>query len=453
MLGLLLGLTVLGAPAQATHVECGDVITTDTTLDSDLGPCPGDGLIVRADNITLDLNGHRIFAANGPEETAGVRLGMVSGVTVKNGTVEGFDAGVAIFGGGGNTVTGINAINNVNDMLEPFVFQPGAGVLEQPDVVSGEATPEEWLSLMLCDMGDGIFVFNSDENTIEKNTVVGNGPYSGISLVDDSDSNVVAKNDVLDNNILNETTQNTPSGPNEGPGLCGATLPGAPGMQRGRVVQAIGIRIEGPNANDNQIDKNRVENSALVGISIHSYVCMPAPGEPRLGQEPNTGNVISKNNVSRTGEETVELDEFADGIASLAQGPIGIVTCTSPDNTIVGNRSTNNMRHGISLGRTVEDTTIEGNQVRNNALDGIRVYDQAVNNTIANNIGMNNAEHDGHDDNENCDNNQWRNNKFFSVNQECVGGTVGRGRGNRPSNEAGTVELSNSGRGQARGQQ
>ncbi|MBW3645917.1 MAG: copper-binding protein, partial [Actinobacteria bacterium] len=71
------------------------MITTDTRLDSDVGPCPGHGLIVRADNVTLDLNGHTVFAANGPEETVGILLGNVSGVTVRNGTVEGFDAGVA----------------------------------------------------------------------------------------------------------------------------------------------------------------------------------------------------------------------------------------------------------------------------------------------------------------------------------------------------------------------
>jgi parallel beta-helix repeat protein len=372
-------------------------------------------------------------------------------VTVKNGTIEGFDAGVYVNEGSGNTITHITAINNVNDMDEPFTFVPGQGTLQQPDVVSGAVTPQEWNRLMLCDLGDGIILFASDDNVIEHNEVIGNGPYSGISLVDDSDNNVVRHNTVLDNNIPNVTTQNTPSGPEEGAGLCGATLPGAPGMQRGREIQDIGIRIEGPNANDNLIEHNRVENSALVGISIHSYVCNPAPGEPRVGQEPNTGNVISKNDVSRTGEETVEMDPFADGIAVLAQGPIGIVTCASPGNTIVGNRSHDNMRHGISLGTTVEDTTVDGNQVRNNAVDGIRVYNRAVNNTIVNNIGMNNGEHDGHDDNTNCDNNQWSGNKFFSVNQPCVGGTLGRGRGNGPSNETGVVELSNSGRGQARG--
>ena len=55
------GCTVLGSgQALASHVSCGDTITTDTTLDSDLVNCPNNGIVIGADNITLDLNGHTI---------------------------------------------------------------------------------------------------------------------------------------------------------------------------------------------------------------------------------------------------------------------------------------------------------------------------------------------------------------------------------------------------------
>jgi parallel beta-helix repeat protein len=423
-LALLVTLTALANPASAAHVECGDVITTDTTLDSDLGPCPGNGLIVRADNITLDLNGHRIFAANGPEETVGVLLGRVRGVTVRNGTVEGFDAGVAVNGGGGNTVTGITAQNNINDKMEPFPFTPRTPL------------PPEQAPLMVCDYGDGITTFGSDGNVIEGNRVIGNGPYSGISLVDDSDDNVVRDNLVQDNNVLNRTT-NVDGDPVNS--LCGGTA-GGPGMQRGRTVQDIGIRIEGPGANGNQVVSNDVDNNSLVGISIHSYVCNPLPGA--TAGQPNTGNVIAKNDVRRTGLETSDLDPIADGIASLAQGPIGRVTCTSPDNTITENRSTDNMRHGISLARTVSGTTVDRNVATGNAVDGVRVDNTAVDNTLTANRGQGNGEHDGHDANERCDNNKWRANRFDTVNQPCVlgpgasGNTPGR-NGSTPPGRGG----------------
>src|SRR5436190_10859883 len=41
--------------AQANDVSCGDTITTSTTLDSDLVNCPNNGVVIGADNITLDL--------------------------------------------------------------------------------------------------------------------------------------------------------------------------------------------------------------------------------------------------------------------------------------------------------------------------------------------------------------------------------------------------------------
>ncbi len=421
---LMLGVALINT-AEAAHVQCGQIITQSITLDSDVGPCPADGLIIRANNITVDLGGHRVFAAvpNGAPENVGIRLGRVSGVTVRNGTVEGFDAGVAIIGGGGNTITRITAQNNINDMQEPFPWVPNP-----PPGQPHRPTPEE-MPLMECLFGDGITTLNSDDNRIERNRVIGNGPFGGITLVEDSDNNRVLRNVVEDSNISNRTTNVSGQPVNS---LCGGTV-FPPGMTRGRTVQGIGIRIEGPGANNNLVEDNFVDNSGLVGISIHSYVQNPEPRDPRGPQNPNTNNLITRNEVQRTGAETFQDDPFADGIASLAQGPIGRVTRASPDNTIVRNNSHDNLRHGISLGNTVERTTVNDNIVNNNRMDGIRLELGAVNNILHGNRGpwppsaqqLANGEHDGHDANPNCDNNDWLRNRFRVVNQPCVaeGGT------------------------------
>jgi hypothetical protein len=42
------------------------VITTDTTLDSDLLDCPGHGIVIGAPGITLDLNGHTVDGDGDP---------------------------------------------------------------------------------------------------------------------------------------------------------------------------------------------------------------------------------------------------------------------------------------------------------------------------------------------------------------------------------------------------
>ena len=54
--------------AQASHVACGDTITADTTLDSDLVNCPSNGIVIGADDITLDLNDHTVAGDGEPFE-------------------------------------------------------------------------------------------------------------------------------------------------------------------------------------------------------------------------------------------------------------------------------------------------------------------------------------------------------------------------------------------------
>ena len=62
-LGLGVALLALQpAAASGQPVACGQVITEDTTLENDLS-CPGDGIVIGADGITLDLNGHTVSSA------------------------------------------------------------------------------------------------------------------------------------------------------------------------------------------------------------------------------------------------------------------------------------------------------------------------------------------------------------------------------------------------------
>ena len=403
----VMSLVVLApTPAAATHVNCG-VITQSVTLPRDVRNCEGYGLIIRADNVTVNLNGHTVSCNNTYPEQVGILLDDVSGVTVTNGTVEGCDAGISIEGGGNNTIERMIARNNVNDMEEPF----------DP---FGPPPPGFTMADILCDYGDGIVTFNSSNNRIQRNWVHDNGPYSGISMVEEgSDGNLVRDNRVEDNNISNARPQNP-----EQNSLCGATLPGTPGMQRGREIQNIGIRIEGPGASNNAVRTNQVTNNALVGISVHSYVCNPQPGDPRGVTQPNLHNVIDRNTVTGTGNETVNEDPYADGISLMAQGPIGNVTCGSDENTVMNNRVNDNRRHGVSVMAHNTNNTVRRNQVNNNDRDGIFVATHgsvpASNNLLQENRGVGNGEHDGHDANPDCDANRWIANQFAVVNQPCV---------------------------------
>lgn len=410
-------------PAAATHVNCG-IISEDTTLTEDVLDCAGYGLIIRTDNITLDLDGHTVSCNNTFPEQVGILLDDVSGVTVENGTVEGCDAGISIEGGDGNTVRRMIARDNVNDMEEPF-----------PPTTA--PVPPATLADILCDYGDGILTFNSSNNVIERNWVHGNGPYSGISLVEEgSDGNIVRNNRVENNDLLNYRPGTEVVDPETGAvtgqtSLCGATLPGTPGMQRGRNNQNIGIRIEGPGADNNHIQRNQVTESGLAGISVHSHVCNPQPGDPRGNTDPNVNNRIDRNVVTGTGTDTFATDPVAEGIGLLAQGPIGNVTCGSNDNIVMHNRSNNNLGNGILVNADNADNTIQRNQANGNGLDGIRVAGGAfpatgnlIQDNRASGNGLLTARFDAADLNftPTCDANRWINNQFGNINQDCVGG-------------------------------
>lgn len=102
--GLLLGV-LAGAPSAlaSSPVTCGATLLRDTRLREDLVDCPGDGLVLGADDITLDCDGHAIAGIGGAN---GVRVDGRASVTVKNCSIRGFSRAIALQGTTGSTVEG-----------------------------------------------------------------------------------------------------------------------------------------------------------------------------------------------------------------------------------------------------------------------------------------------------------------------------------------------------------
>lgn len=208
----LLGLMIVGfadpVSSAAAPIKCGSLITASTTLTASIGPCAKGGLVIGADNVTLDLGG---FAVTGrPNRTgdgAGIRLSGRTGVTVKNGRVSDFDAGVAIAAGSANTISHLLIRDNI-------------GTTKRGD------------------FGDGISISDSKANNIVANEVIHNGPFDGIGLVGTSSANLVEDNLVSENNVPQTADD--------------------------------GIRLEGPGATDNMVRANTVSGSTLDGIAVFS---------------------------------------------------------------------------------------------------------------------------------------------------------------------------------------
>jgi parallel beta-helix repeat protein len=185
---------VLGSDsALATHVNCGDTITGDTTLDSDLIDCPNNGVVIGADDVTLDLNGYTIdgdgvLVDPCPEDEfcdIGVLNDGHNGVRITGGTVQEFAVGGLVVGARGNVLSNLTTVEHV---FSGILLAEVVRTIVRGSSTSRNAGP---------DSGVGITLFESHHNRIVGNASFDNREL-GIHLIL-SNHNVVWKNRVRDN--------------------------------------------------------------------------------------------------------------------------------------------------------------------------------------------------------------------------------------------------------------
>lgn len=191
ILGLAVVVALLQIPvtAGATNgLECGDVVTESVSLTHDLIDCPGDGLVVGAHGITINLGGHTVDGdETGPTTAggAGVRVGPGFGsVTITNGTITEFSEGVTLDSTTGNTVSRLNVAANTRGIN---LANASANLVEKNAVTTSFL--------------DGIRVngAGSDANIVRQNLVQGN--VFGITVSDGADENLVDQNEVSGGNF------------------------------------------------------------------------------------------------------------------------------------------------------------------------------------------------------------------------------------------------------------
>lgn len=297
--------TFLVSPASAATVSCGDTITRSIKLQNDVGPCANGGLIVGASNITVDLAGYRVFGTPSTGDGLGIYLLGLSGVTVRNGTVSDFDAGIVIEGGTANTVTNIRAIDNI-----------GTGATRA---------------------GDGISIESSTRNRIVKNTTQNNGPYSGIGLYTQVDS----------------SHPRTTTGVSTGNLIDGNVVVGNIAARSGPVQNTdnIGIRVE-PGSSGNTITRNKVDGNGLDGITMFATAndnvvrANTVTGNGFFRVAARRGNGIGLQSIPGVGgadRNVIEGNEVTGNADNgiVARGPRG-TTPGASSNVIRGNRAFGN---------------------------------------------------------------------------------------------------------------
>ncbi|MGH9281045.1 MAG: right-handed parallel beta-helix repeat-containing protein [Acidimicrobiales bacterium] len=138
--------------AGAAPIACGTQLMASTVLQADVGPCATDhGLGIYADNVVLDLNGHKVFGTAERREDIGIFVAARNGAVVRNGTVTGFRDGVYAASSSNTTITGMTVVDNI-------------GVTEGSHA------------------GAGIVVSLGDNNAVIRSIVRHNGPTAGIQV-------------------------------------------------------------------------------------------------------------------------------------------------------------------------------------------------------------------------------------------------------------------------------
>lgn len=162
---------------------CGDSIVKDTVLTNNILNCSGNGLVIVADNITLDCNGFTL-TGNDQGVDAGILLQNRSGVTVKNCTVHDFYYGIRLDGQNLNNLIVNNTFIRNSDGVNLYWYS-GYNTIRGNNLSNNNFR--------------GISLYSySGYNTIEKNDITGNGDR-GIWFYYHSDFNNVTGNRIIAN--------------------------------------------------------------------------------------------------------------------------------------------------------------------------------------------------------------------------------------------------------------
>ena len=193
----------------AISPSCGQVITQNVVLTSNLNCADSDGLIVGASDIVIDLNGHTISGpdVDSQEKTSskvGVMIPNMNNVVVQDGTIQGFQAGILMTGSQNVEIKGIVSKDN-----QIGAFSTGASIVNVHLSIfmnnqigfAGHSTQQATIenNILYQNTLAGITLVNSDNGVLTLNSITESG--NGLYVDNQSNNNNVNFNNVLLNTI------------------------------------------------------------------------------------------------------------------------------------------------------------------------------------------------------------------------------------------------------------
>jgi hypothetical protein len=331
------------ADAAPGQPSCGDTITTDTTLHHNLVNCPNNGIIVGADDVTLDLNYHRIDGNGTPTAgctgtcDVGVDIDGHDGVTVVHGSVRQFGDGVIARAARHTRLLGVSSSSNQFSAI--VVSDSDRSVVRNSSGIGSYS-----------DVGAGIFVVLSDQVRIVHSSFRGNA-FRGIDVFE-STHTLIARNRVSRN--------------------------------KGDVLEGAGIALEGSDLNRVRGNSSVRDGDAGITLSgkrnviVRNRVFHPhasGPGEGvAIEVRSHQGNVIAHNTARDT-----EGDAIRVGASVRVVGTV-----------VRRNRIPGAGEDGVHVDHVAKDTRLRGNHAFGANDDGLDVESRST--TLIRNEGRRNGD-------------------------------------------------------------
>ena len=375
---LFLGASTAGANVPAVH--CGSTLTKSTTLKADLVNCPGTGLVIGADGITVNLAGHTLSGTNAAG-SEGIANDGHANMRVVNGRISDFRFnGVGIRGGQGAVVRGLT-IRRIGAGGVDGEPSAGIAIVDSPGSQVAQNDVQNDVSAF---QSDGIDVLNSPGALVQGNRLSHNN-WNGLVLIASSNSRIAGNdfdangNNGVEVNGASDSVWMTGNGADDNTSF---------GLVLGSAHDA---HVVGNSARGNDVGLFFFDlHDSLISLNSASgnHEGLDLAG----GQFGSDGNKLIGNNASRNSSSGIGLFEAANNnlvarnVANENQGPVdqggGIFVAASTGNQLIANVANGNLDTGIGF---FEDTpgdaagnTVKGNTANRNQNHGI----EAVTGTI-----------------------------------------------------------------------
>ncbi len=195
---LMTGLVAAAAGGAAADALCGTTVTGDLKLDHDL-VCSADGLVVGADGIRIDLNGHTIA---GSGAGLGILVAGRSDVTIANGVIRNFGFAIRMNASTGIIIRQTQFVQNgegidaqagsVGNTIKDNLFQ---GHTIRAIMLRGGSSDNDVKNNTFSGNRIGVLVFGGTDSELKDNLISGSS-LAGIRF------NVAATGNTIKDNIL-----------------------------------------------------------------------------------------------------------------------------------------------------------------------------------------------------------------------------------------------------------